>query len=162
MMLPAILIASLFSAGPQNAASGKSGTIESVRVDLAPGLGPVAQAAARIFARQIAERCETRVVTLGDAPFVVELAIDGTLRPESFRIADRAGGVIVASGGERGLLYGLGKLLRTSRYDRGGFTPGAWRGVSTPVGTMRGIYFATHFNNYYCQTAIEMSGSSLQ
>ncbi|MGC8640285.1 MAG: hypothetical protein ACP5XB_10465, partial [Isosphaeraceae bacterium] len=100
-------------------------------------------------ARQVAERCETRVLTLGDAPYVVELAIDGTLRPESFRIADRAGGVVVAAGSERGLLYGLGKLLRMSRYDRGRFTPGTWRGVSTPFGTMRGIYFATHFNNYY-------------
>ncbi|MCP4311458.1 MAG: hypothetical protein GY790_09375 [Bacteroidetes bacterium] len=43
----------------------------------------------------------------------------------------------------------MGKFLHTSRYDQGGFTPGAWRGTSVPRGTFRGIYFATHFNNWY-------------
>jgi hypothetical protein len=46
------------------------------------------------------------------------------------------------------LLYGVGKFLRTSRY-AGAFEPSSWRGTSVPRGTMRGIYFASHFHNWY-------------
>lgn len=50
---------------------------------------------------------------------------------EGFRIEDRPGcGVKIIGNDDRGLLYGVGKLLRTSRYDRGGFNAGAWRGTS--------------------------------
>src|SRR5690606_19824317 len=52
----------------------------------------------------------------------------------------------------RGLLYGVGKFLRKSNYWDGGFSATNWRGTSRPVQPVRGIYFATHFYNYY-QTA---------
>jgi len=47
------------------------------------------------------------------------------------------------------VLYGVGKLLRDSRYDRGGFTPGPWRGRSAPECPFRALYAATHFMNFY-------------
>jgi hypothetical protein len=50
---------------------------------------------------------------------------------------------------DRGLVAGVGKFLRTSRFDARGFTPGTWRGTSVPAKPDRGIYFATHFLNYY-------------
>ena len=55
----------------------------------------------------------------------------------------------------RGLLYGVGKLLRTSRYDQGGFSAGSWRGTSIPEKPVRGIYFATHFHNFYHDAPVE-------
>ena len=48
-----------------------------------------------------------------------------------------------------GLLYGVGKLLRSSRFDQGGFMPGGWRGQSVPQGRFRAIYLASHFRNFY-------------
>ncbi len=75
---------------------------------------------------------------------------------EGFRIEDRpGGGVRIAGNDERGVLYGVGKFLRTSRYDRGGFTPGAWRGTSVPQRPVRGIYFATHYHNFYHDAPVE-------
>ena len=87
-------------------------------------------------------------------PLKVELAIAPGIGSEGFRIEDRPGGGVKIVGNDaRGLLYGVGKLLRTSRYDCDGFTAGAWRGTSIPEKPVRGIYFATHFHNFYHDAA---------
>lgn len=104
----------------------------------------------RVFARQVQQRCEAKVITEGEAPLIVELVIEPGIGVEGFRIEDRSGGgVKIVGNDERGLLYGLGKFLRTSRYDQGGFTPGIWRGKSVPACPVRGVYLATHFGNFY-------------
>ena len=90
------------------------------------------------------------------APLTVELAVEKGIGAEGFRIEDRqGGGVRIAGNDERGLVAGVGKFLRTSRYDKGGFTPGTWRGTSVPTRQARGIYFATHFHNYYHDAPVE-------
>ena len=150
MFLFTVLVSALTCSGLPTSPSVETGAVGSIRVILAPGLGPIAGSAVRVFARQVSQRCDARVVTTGDAQFVVEMAVDRGVGAEGFRIADRpGGGVLIAAGDGQGLLYGLGKLLRSSRFDRGGFTPGTWRGTSVPVGTVRGIYFASHFSNFY-------------
>jgi hypothetical protein len=68
---------------------------------------------------------------------------------------DWGGGVKIVGNDARGLLYGVGKLLRTSRYDCDGFTAGAWRGTSIPEKPVRGIYFATHFHNFYHDAPVD-------
>ena len=35
------------------------------------------------------------------------------------------------------------------------YAPSAWRGISIPKKPVRGIYFATHFHNYYHEAPIE-------
>jgi len=129
---------------------------KSVRLVLPPKPGPVVENIGKLFARQIQQRCEAKVITSGDAPLVVELTVAPGLGAEGFRIEDRpGGGVRIVGKDERGLLYGVGKFLRTSRYDQGGFTAGAWRGISVPQKPIRGIYFATHFHNFYHDAPIE-------
>jgi len=63
--------------------------------------------------------------------------------------------VRIVGNDERGLLYGTGKFLRSSRFDQGGFTPSAWRGTSQPKCPVRAIYLATHFMNYYEAAPLE-------
>ncbi len=127
-----------------------AGAIETIRVVMPEDAGPMAHRAATIFARQIGERCGGQVVTEGEAAWSVELAVEPGIGTEGYRIADGTQGrVRIVGNDERGLLYGVGKFLRSSRYDRGGFTPGTWRGTSVPECSMRGIYLANHFNNYY-------------
>lgn len=90
------------------------------------------------------------MVTTGEVGWWVELGIEAGIGREGYRIVDGPGGSVKIVGhDERGLLYGVGRFLRSSRYDCGGFTPGAWRGTSVPCCPMRGIYLATHFNNDY-------------
>ena len=128
---------------------------KSVRLVLPPKPGPVVENIGRVFARQIQQRCEARVITSGDAPLMVELAIAPGIGAEGFRIEDRPGGTRIVGNDERGLLYGVGKFLRTSRYDQSGFMAGAWRGTSIPQKPIRGIYFATHFHNFYHDAPVE-------
>ena len=129
---------------------------ELVRLVLPAQAGPVGENIRRVFARQIQQRCEAKVVTGGNAPLTVELAVEKGIGAEGYRIEDRqGGGVRIAGNDERGLVAGVGKFLRTSRYDKGGFTPGTWRGTSVPTRQTRGIYFATHFHNYYHDAPVE-------
>ena len=78
---------------------------------------------------------------------------------EGFAIEDRTGGgVRIVGSDERGLLYCAGKFLRTSGYSQDGFRASAWRGRSTPVCPMRGVYLATHYSNFYEAAPIEEVG----
>ncbi len=70
----------------------------------------------------------------------LDLALSPEIGAEGFRLADGPeGSLCLTAGDDRGLLYGLGKLLREP----------AWRGTSVPRLPVRGIYFATHFHNWY-------------
>ncbi len=124
--------------------------IGSVRIVMPKDAGPVLKNISLLFARQVQQRCNAKVDEDIDAPLTVELAIDPGIGVEGFKIADGKEGTIrIIGNDERGTLYGVGKFLRTSRYDQGGFTAGIWRGTSVPVKPVRGIYLATHFHNFY-------------
>ncbi|HUT24585.1 MAG TPA: hypothetical protein VM492_09605 [Sumerlaeia bacterium] len=131
-------------------------TVRSVRVETVCEQTDVVAAIIRVLKRQIEDRCEAEVQTAGEGELTVRLAIRPGIGDEGFRIADGADGAIDVIGNDaRGLLYGVGKFLRTSRADRGGFSPGLWRGTSAPEKRVRGIYFATHFHNFYHDAPIE-------
>ncbi len=139
------LIASLV-----HAEDAKAAAAERVRVVLPSDADEQIKNSASVFKRQVEQRCSAKVGTDGDAPLRVVLSIDPAMGKDGFRIQDgkERGTIEVIGQNERGVLYGLGKLLRTSRYSKDGFTPGAWRGESVPQKPIRGIYFATHFHNF--------------
>jgi len=138
------------------AAEVRAGVVTSVRLALPPEPGPVVRNIARVFARQVESRCEARVATHGHAALAVELALEPGIGAEGYRIADGEKGTVRIIGNDaRGLLYGVGKFLHTSRYSGQGFSPGSWRGVSVPQMPLRGIYLATHFHNYYQVAPVE-------
>ena len=68
---------------------------------------------------------------------------------ESFCIAAEKSIIRISGADARGVLYGVGKFLRTSGYTPEGLVPSAWQGTSVPQKPVRGIYFASHFHNYY-------------
>ena len=130
--------------------------VKSVKLVVPAQAGRVVENTGKVFTRQVEQRCEAKVVTGGNAPLTVELAVEKGIGAEGYRIEDRKdGGVRIAGNDERGLVAGVGKFLRTSRYDKGGFTPGSWRGTSVPQKSRRGIYFATHFNNFYHEAPVD-------
>ncbi len=147
---------------PAHAAENPQGKVmevdyaKAVRVVLPEKPNDLLERIVAVFARQVEKRCPAKVATQGDAPLTVALSLDPAIGKEGFRIRDRAdGGIEVVGQNERGVLYGLGKLLRTSRYSKDGFAPGAWRGESIPQKEVRGIYFATHFHNFYHDGPVE-------
>ena len=96
-----------------------------------------------------------------ECDWTIRLELDPTIGEEGYRI--QPGGsqqeVVVAGNDPLGLLHGIGKLLRTAEYEwddnRHGFRPGAWVGTSLPQRKVRGMYFATHFRNFYHRAPIE-------
>lgn len=60
-------------------------------------------------------------------------------RPEGFEILSADGKVVIEAPTRRARLYGLGRHLREPSF----------RGGDAPVQSVRGIYFATHFGNWY-------------
>jgi hypothetical protein len=96
-----------------------------------------------ILTRHLRERCGAGVMVEDHpAPLTIELTLDGGIGTEGFAISDvRDGTVRISGGGEKGLLYGVGKFLHTSRFEDGGLVPSQWRGVSVPEKAIRGIYF---------------------
>lgn len=127
----------------------------TVQLRMEGGHATLADAAMRLLRTRIIERCGEGTVVSGDAASRVTLAISPGIGAEGFRIGAEGGGVRVTGNDGRGLIYGVGKLLRTSRLEPGRFEPGDWRGDSVPRRQVRGIYFATHFHNFYHDAPIE-------
>ncbi len=127
---------------------------ESYQVKLTAA-GALAARAADLLRRTVGERTGLGPGD-GQADFTVRLGFSDTVPAEGFRIEDAPGGVRITGGDGRGVLYGVGKFLRTSRLEPGRFTPGDWRGESIPVKPVRGMYFATHFHNFYHDGPIEL------
>ena len=106
-----------------------------------------------ILSDRIQQRCAISPVKTDDNAQLI-LALDSALAHDAFRI-DQAGAALRISGGSpQGLLYGTGKFLRTSQYGPT-FQPSTWRGTSAPHSSLRGMYFASHFHNWYCQASQE-------
>jgi hypothetical protein len=125
---------------------------QRIRVVLPADADPVVARAAQVLKRQIQQRCNAEIIPAGDADYTIELAVRPDCGAEGFAIETVDGAkdtVRIVGGSPRGVVYGVGKFLRTSRYDQGGFTPSAWRGADKPQKPVRGIYFATHFHNFY-------------
>ncbi len=117
----------------------------TVKIDTPPD--PLVFRTFGILKDRIEQRCSTKVVEVErEAQIILTVAAD--LPPEAFRVEQADNAVRITGGSPRGLLYGVGKCLRTSRYD-GTFQPSGWRGISVPQGSLRGMYFATHFHNWY-------------
>ena len=130
-------------------ARGKSNSVVRVLVD---GKDPLVTRTFAIMKDRIEQRCTVEVVEANKNASVV-LSVDDKLKPESYRIDAQGKAVCVSGGSPLGLLYGVGKLLRTSRYDGAAFEATPWRGTSSPRGTLRGMYFASHFHNWYHQAS---------
>jgi len=80
----------------------------------------------------------------------ITLKIDTELSQEEFRIDVIDFDFLVITGGSsRGLLYGIGKMLRNASYSGGGFKFTTWQGQSSPAKSLRMLYLASHFHNYY-------------
>lgn len=126
----------------------------SIRLDSVED--PMFKKVAEILASRIQERSGIKPSLDGEGDCGVELKLQKGIGREGFRIEDISRGQVrILGDGSRGLLYGVGKFLRSNTYRQGSFTLGSWRGTSVPQEPVRGIYFATHFFNYYHAAPIE-------
>jgi len=105
---------------------------------------------AEIFKRQVQRRSPVDISLDSHDEPDLRWTIDPELNEETFSIQRDNNGVVVIRGGRaRGLLYGIGKFLRTSGFSQDGMILSDWQGASSPAKEFRCSYFASHFNNYY-------------
>ena len=134
----------------------------SIGLDLHPSVAGCATdalnplpAIIHVCQRHLRDRAGVSVTESGPADVILELRLDPSLGHEGYRIEDGPQSRVVIAGHDaRGLLYGVGKFLRTSQYRPGEFVPSTWRGTSVPETPVRGIYFATHFHNFYHEAPV--------
>lgn len=129
---------------------------KTLSIRLASLEDPMSKKVAEILASRIQERSGIKPSFDEGGACGVELKLEKGIGTEGFRIEDISSGKVRIIGDDsRGLLYGAGKFLRSNTYHQGSFTLGSWRGTSVPEEPVRGIYFATHFFNYYHAAPIE-------
>jgi hypothetical protein len=129
--------------------------VDSVQVVIEVRASPLVEKAADLLHGQIDMRCGQAICTKEKAKTRIVLTIEPGIGAEGFRIEDAGHrSVRIVGNDERGLIYGVGKFLRGSRFGDGAFMPGSWRGTSVPEKPMRGIYFAA-FANFYCMAPVE-------
>src|SRR3989339_2095809 len=120
-----ILVASVMVSRPnilraENTDIAKGKSIQAIRVKFLTERSEFGDIIFGIFQRQVQDRCEAVVKLYGTGELNVEFAISGDIGKEGFRIEDGGNGVIrIVGNDELGLLYGIGKFLRTSRYEKG-------------------------------------------
>ena len=102
---------------------------------------------ASILVARVGERCDKSIPAGGPVP-QLELSIRPALGKEAYSIEDAPGGMRIAGSDWRGVLYGAGRLLRESSYETG-FVPARLRVRSAPRASLRGMYYAAHFFNWY-------------
>src|SRR5574344_600938 len=118
--------------------------------------GTVAQTAVSIFRRTVKEQCGSTLSGNGRNCLTIQLKQDKTLPAEAFRIErknSKTYSVFAAS--DNGLMYGIGKLLHSSWINSKGLAVGQCVGASKPDKEIRGIYFASHFGNFYHKAPLE-------
>ncbi len=130
-------------------AAGLTAQVMSIRVVEPEHASRRVHSAVRVFTTRVEQRCPAQVITQGEAPLTIRLRIRRSEGPEAYRISGTSSRLEIAGGDDSGILYGLGRLLHTSSFTAAGFTPGNWRGHSSPASPMRGVYLASHFNNFY-------------
>ncbi|MCK5804470.1 MAG: GNAT family N-acetyltransferase, partial [Lentisphaeria bacterium] len=126
----------------------------TVRIHCADAGGRLVTKAAELFARELLERTGLVAESADARSADIVLDVDGELLPESYRLA----GVTplrVSGGDGRGVIYGVGRLLRSSQLEPECFRPTEWRGTSVPTNPARAMYFASHFHNFYHVAPIE-------
>jgi len=110
-----------------------------------------------IFKTRVEERCGASILegTHADNGFSVRFELDGAMADESYDISDTVNGVVIKGKNFPALMFGLGRLLHSSKYSSEGIEISEWRGYSVPDCDFRVIYFAAHFYNWYQNTCIE-------
>ena len=109
---------------------------------------------------KILKKAAGRVLSLRkiacDNGFEVTFEVDASLSNERYIIKSDGSAASLQAADSLALFAAFGRFLRLSRFDgRGGFAPYVGTLDFTPKKKLRGMYFATHFNNFYHTAPIE-------
>jgi hypothetical protein len=135
-----------------------------LRVVAGEAATPVERRAVELFTAEVRRRTGLDVAIGDKSPAKYTLVI-GTaksraikLETDGFHLAttpDEKGRLYVTGQSPSGVMAGIGKLLRLSRYANGALEIPRLTLTDNPQMPVRGMYFATHFHNFYHIAPIE-------
>ena len=124
-------------------------TYGSVRFENLAGNDSLGRKAVSIASRVMEEKAG-RKLDEENGKLCVRLSIKAGIPEEGYRISRSQGpSVKIEASSAAGLLYGLGAWLHAAEISAEGITPGKCDGESVPQKKLRGMYFATHYQNFY-------------
>ena len=118
--------------------------------------GKLSAKAASVFERIVGQKAGCDLLSGGNKPLRILLRHADDLQTEGYRITRTSKHTICVEGGsDYGIMYGLGRVLHTANISSKGFELGKCEGSSAPQKTIRGIYLATHFHNFYNDAPVD-------
>ncbi len=116
----------------------------------------------RAASRRFEER-QASLVTEGSGDYALVVRIDPSLKNDRYIIESDAAGARLTAGNDVTAHAAFGRWMLESFFDgRGGFRPFDGKIDFTPAKPLRGMYFATHFNNFYHRAPIEQVYSVIE
>lgn len=110
----------------------------------------------------VLQNAARRVLTLrriglsDNGDYTVTLTLDTSLKDDRYIITAKDNGADIAAANDCAAHSAFGRLMLESKFDgRGSFTPLSHSIDFTPAKPLRGMYFATHFHNFYHNAPIE-------
>ena len=102
------------------------------------------------IASRVLEEKAGRPLVKEDGSLRVRLSLKPGIPHQGYRIrGGRGPRVSIEASDGAGLLYGLGAWLHAASITSDGISPGDCDGQSAPDKELRGMYFATHYQNFY-------------
>lgn len=102
----------------------------------------------------VTRRLRERGCEAAGIPVTVET--DPALQEDAYRVEASRDAVRIRAGGTAGAFSGAGDYLRRCAFDgSGGFRPFAGSFGFTPVNPIHGMYFASHFRNFYEEAPVD-------
>lgn len=91
-----------------------------------------------------------------DDGYAVTVVLDGSLKNDRYIITAKSDGADIVAANDCAIHAAFGRLMLESKFDgKGGFAPLTECIDFTPAKPLRGMYFATHFHNFYHNAPIE-------
>ena len=124
--------------------------MKKIYVNQAASSLPIVSKAVKILKQEVKNR-SNEIIELTDQikEADIEVSLDNSIGQEGYRIGRKNNTVLIVGSDERGVMYGVGKFLHTSTFKENELIMSDWQGISVPKRKVRGIYFATHFHNFY-------------
>ncbi len=114
------------------------------------------EASFAILRKTLTRRLGERLCSLGEGGYTLSLSIDESYTDDRYTVVPGENSVALTAGNAAALHAAVGRFLFASRFDgHGGFTPLTEAVDFTPARPLRGMYFATHFYNFYHNAPLE-------
>lgn len=109
-----------------------------------------------LLGKVVRRKLDQRGCGLNDGGIPVTIQVDAGMKADAYRIASTEEATQIRAGGTSGAFAGIGDYLRHCRFDGlGGFVQWTGETAQNPENALHGMYFASHFHNYYEDAPLE-------